>query len=221
MSTIFKRLWQAFRDKEYRQAYADGFSDSKIATQIKVLREQLGWTQQQLAEAAGMKQSRIATLEDVNYSSWSIRTLRRLAETFDLWLDVEFKEFGAVWPQLQDFNRESLARRSFVDDPAFKEGEVEQGQVRQEQGAASAIVAISPPQEKLSASALISGLSYGVSHQGSSGQLPSSTVTATLPTSNIFQLNSVNASSLALLHSGELYEAQTPHRGARALAATA
>lgn len=132
MSTIFERLWQAFRDKEYRQVYADSFSDSKIATQIKVLREQRGWTQQQLADAVGMKQSRIATLEDVNYSSWSIRTLRRLAETFDLWLDVEFKEFGAVWPQLQDFNRESLTRRSFADDPAFKEGVAQRTQTIQD-----------------------------------------------------------------------------------------
>jgi len=139
MSTIFKRMWQAFRDKEYRDIYTEGFSNSKIATQIKVLREQRGWTQQQLAEAAGMKQSRIATLEDVNYSSWSIRTLRRLAETFDLWLDVEFKEFGAVWPQLQDFNRESLTRHSFADDPAFKEGAVERVQTIQDKGVTSAL----------------------------------------------------------------------------------
>lgn len=123
MSTLFKRLWQTLQDKEYRHAYAEGFSDSKIATQIKVLREQRGWTQQQLAEAAGMKQSRIAVLEDVNYSSWSIRTLRRLAQALDLWLDVEFKEFGTVWSGLRDFSREALTRCSFADDPIFKQGE--------------------------------------------------------------------------------------------------
>lgn len=121
MNALFKRLWQAFRDKEYRQVYAEGFSDSKIATQIKVLREQRGWTQQQLADAAGMRQSRIATMEDVNYSSWSIRTLRRVAAAFDVWLDVEFKECGAVWTELRDLSRESLQRRSFHNDPVFSE----------------------------------------------------------------------------------------------------
>lgn len=119
MSTLFKRLRDGFRDKEYRDAYAESFSDSKIATQIKVLREQRGWTQQQLAEAAGMKQSRIAALEDVNYSSWSLRTLRRLAQAFDVWLDVEFREFGTVWTALRDFSRASLVRRPFPDDPVF------------------------------------------------------------------------------------------------------
>jgi transcriptional regulator with XRE-family HTH domain len=123
MNTLFKRLWHAFQDKEYRQVYADGFSDSKIATQIKVLREQRGWTQQQLAEVAGMKQSRIAALEDVNYSSWSLRTLRRLAQAFDIWLDVEFKEFRALWSEMRDFSRESLTRVSFADAQVFKEDE--------------------------------------------------------------------------------------------------
>lgn len=122
MSTLFERLKHSFRDKDYRQVYTEGFCDSKIATQIKVLREQRGWTQAQLAEAADMKQSRIAALEDVNYSSWSIRTLRRLAQAFDLWLDVEFKEFGALWPQLQNFSRESLVHYAFEDDPVFKDG---------------------------------------------------------------------------------------------------
>ncbi len=131
MNTLVSRLWKSFQDKEYRQIYAEGFSDSKIATQIKVLREQRGWTQAQLAETAGMKQSRIAALEDVNYSSWSIRTLRRLAQAFDLWLDVEFKEFSAVWPQLRDFSQESLTKHSFTDDPIFNGNDMRQTQATQ------------------------------------------------------------------------------------------
>jgi transcriptional regulator with XRE-family HTH domain len=217
MSTIFKRMWQAFRDKEYRDIYTEGFSNSKIATQIKVLREQRGWTQQQLAEAAGMKQSRIATLEDVNYSSWSIRTLRRLAETFDLWLDVEFKEFGAVWPQLQDFNRESLTRHSFADDPAFKEGAVERVQTIQDKGVTSAISAIIPPQEQPSASALTSGLTCGIGYQGFYGQL----TPAAPPISATLGIHFANNLDPRPLHTGELYETQPSHRAAGALAATA
>jgi hypothetical protein len=34
---------------------------------------------------------------------------------------VEFKEFGAVWTQLRDFSRESLAQCSFEEDPIFLE----------------------------------------------------------------------------------------------------
>ena len=131
MSTPFERMRRDFGDKEYRHAYADEFLNTKIATQIKVLREQRRWTQGQLAQAAEMRQARISVLEDVNYSSWSIRTLRRLAEAFDLRLNVSFEEFGTLWLDLRDLSRESLSRRSFADDPAFQEGEAEQQQARQ------------------------------------------------------------------------------------------
>jgi transcriptional regulator with XRE-family HTH domain len=36
-----------------------------IAAQIKVLREQRGWTQKELADVSGMKQERICALEDI------------------------------------------------------------------------------------------------------------------------------------------------------------
>jgi predicted XRE-type DNA-binding protein len=110
-----------FRDKIYRHVYANGFVDSKIATQLKVLREQLFGTQERLAEAAGMRQARISVMEDVNYSSWSISTLRRLAKAFDLYVDVEFKEFGTLERQLDEFSRSHLSRRPFNGDPVFQE----------------------------------------------------------------------------------------------------
>jgi transcriptional regulator with XRE-family HTH domain len=121
MSTIFDRMRQSFPDKDYRHTYANGLVDSKLATQLKVLREQRGWTQAQLAEKCGMQQARISVLEDVNYSSWSISTLRRIGKAFDLWLDVEWKEFGEVPRTLHDMNRETLERESFDDDPIFHE----------------------------------------------------------------------------------------------------
>lgn len=108
-----------FFDSEYRAGYAESFLDSRIATQIRVLREQRGWTQAQLAEAAGMKQSRICALEDANYSSWSVTTLKRLARAFDVPLDVEFGTFGRLLREASTFNRESLQRPEFAKDPAF------------------------------------------------------------------------------------------------------
>jgi transcriptional regulator with XRE-family HTH domain len=122
MSTIFDRMRQSFPDKDYRHTYANGLVDSKLATQLKVLREQRGWTQAQLAEKCGMQQARISVLEDVNYSSWSISTLRRIGKAFDLWLDVEWKQFGELPHTLQNMSRETLERESFDDDPIFHEG---------------------------------------------------------------------------------------------------
>ncbi|MFZ0929249.1 MAG: XRE family transcriptional regulator, partial [Syntrophobacteraceae bacterium] len=94
MNGLINKLRQPFHDKDYRHGYVDEFLNASIASQIKVLREQRGWSQKELAEQTGMAQPRISTLENVNYSRWSIETLRRLAEAFDLALSVSFVSFG-------------------------------------------------------------------------------------------------------------------------------
>jgi transcriptional regulator with XRE-family HTH domain len=125
MNDLFRRLRNSFQDKDYRHIYTNGFVDSKIATQIKVLREQRRWTQDELAEETGMRQARVSVLEDVNYSSWSLSTLRRLAMAFDLYVDVEFKEFGTFDRQLDELDREHLSKRPFNNDPVFQEVQIE------------------------------------------------------------------------------------------------
>lgn len=119
-SDIANRLIEDFRDPDVREIYADEFINMKIATQIKVLREQREWTQEQLALLAEMKQERVAVLENVNYESWTLNVLRRFAKAFDLVVDVEFKEFGDLLNTFDQFGRESLQKRSFKDDPVFK-----------------------------------------------------------------------------------------------------
>jgi transcriptional regulator with XRE-family HTH domain len=121
MNGLFQRLKGDFQDKDYRHVYTNGFIDSKIATQIKVLREQRRWTQEVLAHETKMRQARISALEDVNYSSWSLSTLRRFARAFDLYIDVEFKEFGTLRRQFEELDRQHLSRRPFADDPIFTE----------------------------------------------------------------------------------------------------
>ena len=113
------RFQKSFRDHDYADGYARSFLNSSIATQIKVLREQRGLTQQALADLAKMKQPRIALLEDVNYSSWSISTLWRLARSFHLRLKVSFEEFGTLVSEVESIGRETLQRHSLEDDPLF------------------------------------------------------------------------------------------------------
>ncbi len=121
MSGLGDILKEDFKDKETRDIYCGEFLNSSIATQIKVLREQRNLTQKELATLAGMKQSRIATIEDVNYSSWSIKTLKRIAEAFDLALTVQFDSFGSKLFDIINLQRDTLARPSFDDDPVFQE----------------------------------------------------------------------------------------------------
>lgn len=108
-------------DKEYRHAYADEALNATIATQIKVLREQRDLTQEALAREAQMKQSMISRYENVNYSSWSIKTLKKLAEAFDVFLEVRFRSFRSLVESAETLSREALQVAAFTDDPFFKQ----------------------------------------------------------------------------------------------------
>ncbi len=126
MSELRNNLRSEFHDKEYRHAYADDSLNTFIATQIKVLREQRDLTQKALAERTGMAQPRIAVLEDINYSSWSINTLRRIAEAFDLRLSVRFEAFSSLIPEIESMSETTLQRDSFENDVWFHKKGVQQ-----------------------------------------------------------------------------------------------
>lgn len=116
MSELVKTLSREFEDKEYAHAYMEEFSNMAIAAQIKVLREQYGWTQKQLAAAANMKQERVCALEDVDYDAWTIKTLRKLARAFDLTIKVSFEKFSNSILDVSKLSAETLKRTSRTQD---------------------------------------------------------------------------------------------------------
>ena len=120
MSELVDQLRTEFQDEEYRHAYADDCLDTMIATQIKVLREQRGMTQGQLATATGMKQPRIPLLEDATYSNWTVNTLKRFARAFDVALSVKFETFSRLIHDFENLSRKSLQRPTFTNDPQFQ-----------------------------------------------------------------------------------------------------
>lgn len=119
MNELTKNWIREFQDKETRHIYAENFLNTYIATQLKVLREDREWTQQQLAQETGMKQERISVLEDVNYESWTIKTLKRFAWAYDLVLSIKFENFGTFFNDYNSFSRDNLKRLSFDKDPVF------------------------------------------------------------------------------------------------------
>lgn len=116
MNELRDRLRQEFKDKEYADAYLEEFLGAWVATQIKVIREQRGISQEHLAELAGMKQGRISVLENVNYGSWSIKTLARIAQALDVTLKVSFETVGSRIQDIVTFSRERLQRKSRAEE---------------------------------------------------------------------------------------------------------
>jgi transcriptional regulator with XRE-family HTH domain len=116
-------LKEEFHDEEYRHAYAEDFLNTSIATQIRVLREQQGLTQEDLAKKIGTKQAGISRLENVNHSAWKTDTLHKIARAFDVRLKITFETFGMLVDEAETFSRKALERSRFSDDPAFHQRE--------------------------------------------------------------------------------------------------
>lgn len=116
MSELVERLTQEFSDKDYAHVYMDAHASSRIATQIKVLREQRELTQAQLAELSNMKQERVCALEDVDYDAWTVNTLRKLARAFDTHLQFSFVPFSQGILDVANLCRKRLEAESRASD---------------------------------------------------------------------------------------------------------
>jgi len=119
MRDIENALRTELRDPEYSEGYAESFLNAYVATQIKVIREQRKMTQAELASAIGTTQAGISRIENVNYSSWSTRTLVKLARVFGVRLKISFEPFGTLPDEVLQFNRKALERVKREEDPGL------------------------------------------------------------------------------------------------------
>lgn len=113
MNEVQKRLCDDFKDAEYAAAYMEGHVNSKLAAQIYWTRKKRGWSQQQLAERSGIAQERISKIENGEFSSLTMKTLRKFAGALDVNLNIEFEPYShavveVAHPRKQDL--ELLAR---------------------------------------------------------------------------------------------------------------
>lgn len=130
-------LRQGLEDPETRRQYAASLLHAHIALQIKTLRQQRGWSQTKLAQFAGKHQSQISEMESIDFSSWKISTLMKLAEAFDLALTVNFESFGTFLDEAASLGRDALERPSFADDPVFRGEEKKRAVLESEGGTQS------------------------------------------------------------------------------------
>lgn len=95
MTTKYRQL-QRMKEKAYRLGVVNSQIEIDLPFQIRALRKQRGWTQPRLASEANMKQPRISSMERPGATRFSLETLRRLAEAFDVALLVRFAPFGEL-----------------------------------------------------------------------------------------------------------------------------
>jgi transcriptional regulator with XRE-family HTH domain len=84
------------RLKVDRDRFTETETAISISTQLRALRIMRGWTQRELARRAGMHQERISLLENPATLAWSMDTLARIADAFDVALVARFDPWSAV-----------------------------------------------------------------------------------------------------------------------------
>lgn len=110
----FSNLRKFFR-RQYRDVFGTSITGT-TAAQIRAMRESRGWNQQELADKAGMGQARISLLENPNYDKLSLKTLKRIANAFDVALIVRFAPFSKLLEILRSETAESLDVPGFEDE---------------------------------------------------------------------------------------------------------
>jgi len=114
---MLNNLLSKLRQKPYRDAYVKAHVSQGLAYQITALRQQRGWSQQDLAEKLSLKsQSAVARMEDPGYGKLSIATLLKLASVFDVALSIRFQPYSRFVRERQDVSAAALEVKPFDQD---------------------------------------------------------------------------------------------------------
>jgi len=108
----------SWRDREYREAYADAAVEQGVAWQVKINREGRSLTQKELARYVGTKQSAISRIEDPEYGSYSIPMLQKIAHAFDCALIVKFAPYSVLARESVSLSPHQLFAKSYDEEMA-------------------------------------------------------------------------------------------------------
>ncbi len=113
------KLIESLQDREYRHLFRRASYKRGLAEQIREMRLSRGWTQAELANASGKVQETISQIENPNYGNYTLKTLDRLAEAFDVALIVKFAPFSELADWMTNLSPEDLAVPDFEHDPGL------------------------------------------------------------------------------------------------------
>jgi transcriptional regulator with XRE-family HTH domain len=94
MSLISKKFATEMNEKEMRDAYLSAQTRTYVAYQIRTIRAQRGWSQEQFAEKLHTSQSAVSRMEDRQYGKQNLHTLLEVAASFNCGLVVRFVRYA-------------------------------------------------------------------------------------------------------------------------------
>ncbi len=119
-----KQLKESMKNKKYRHAFVAAFNRRLTCGQLRAMREDREWTQDELGRRIDVRQSLVCRYER-NYDKFNVQTLKRLAETFDVafvYGFVPFSFFSSNWANRLSADSVGLCLPvpSFDDDPGMQ-----------------------------------------------------------------------------------------------------
>ena len=112
-----KQLNALLEDPNFRRAFLADYVQEMLASQIMVIREHRGLTQEQLGEAAeGMSQVQISRLENPDYSGATLNSLKRVAQALDVGLIIRYVPFSEFLDWVVNQSAERLVPPSFLGE---------------------------------------------------------------------------------------------------------
>lgn len=113
MEKTFRRLIDSPR---LRNAYVNAEVSTALAHQIRVIRQQRGWSQKELARRLGSTQAAVSRLEDPSYGRLTLQTMLQLSQVFDTGLQVRFVSMVDMLRKTWRPSREALKVEAFEDE---------------------------------------------------------------------------------------------------------
>jgi transcriptional regulator with XRE-family HTH domain len=117
--TSKRNLWIELSDQEYRHGFVEAQAKDTIAFQLRAMRKERNWEQRDVATQMGLDpkfQSMISRYENPDYGKFSLATLLKLAEAFDVGLAVRFVPFSELIDWDDRFSRDKAAPKTFLDE---------------------------------------------------------------------------------------------------------
>jgi transcriptional regulator with XRE-family HTH domain len=116
MSLISLTFANELNEKEMRDAYLSAQTRTHLSYQIRTIRNQRGWSQEEFAEKLNTSQSAVSRMEDRGYGKQSLQTLIQVANVFDCGLIVQFVPYEEFLQETTDLSQETLEVPEFNDD---------------------------------------------------------------------------------------------------------
>src|SRR5712691_11808900 len=116
--SMTSKLWQKFaRSKKYREEFVAAQVKRGIPFQARaLLKAREGWTQETLAEKAGLTQGVVSRALNPNYGNLTLNTIIRIAAGFDVAFIGKFVPFSELETWFTNLSENSAQVTSFEEE---------------------------------------------------------------------------------------------------------